>query len=281
MKKITRLETMLLVLIAVIGLATFVVSRTLAEQTGGSPDSGEDSVLTEVYDELVDLGYGVETGSLGTIWNRIYSSATWIPESGITSDQVLDGIEYYEGGRNLLTGSMSLTPYEGQALQQRDDRDSTDWGDAGEWTQTNTSAEVWKDDITGLYWSPIQDSLQNDFDRSTCDFFTSDPRGSYDGSDDTCHQAINECANLELATHTGDAAKTTWYLPSQKELMQAYVHGIYKKTNTTWVGTTQHWSSTENQTLHSHAWFTILAHGLTSFTNKTTSYSVRCVLRDY
>jgi len=278
--KLNRLEILILVLISVIVLATYVVSDTLAEQSGSSPDSQVDSILMETYNTLEGLGYGSEVGSNGPIWSRIISSSTWVPEAGLSEGDVKNGVEFYEGTRTLKTGSMKFIDWEKQSLLQVDNRDLTDYGETGSWIKTNTTTEVWYDEVTGLYWSPIQGSMTNEFTRSTCPFYSTIPRGNYNGGDATCGNAINTCATLSLATHTGESAKTNWYLPSQLELMQAYINGIYKKTSTTWVGTSYYWSSTESQANSGNAWYTILSNGNAINTTKGTSYSVRCVFRD-
>ncbi len=56
MKKLNSLEVILLLIIAVLSIGIFVVGDTLAEQSSGTPDSGEDSILKETYDNLKGLG---------------------------------------------------------------------------------------------------------------------------------------------------------------------------------------------------------------------------------
>jgi len=278
--KLNKTEIVITILIAVIILGTYVVSTTLAEQSGGSPESGEDSVLIDTYNTLKGLGYGSEVGSNGAVWNRIISSSTWVPDGGVTEGDVRTGIGFYEGTRTLKTGSMKLIDWEKQSLLRKDNRDSTDYGETSSWIKTNTTPEVWYDEVTGLYWSASQGSMTNGFTISTCDFFTTTPRGNYDGSDVDCGNAINACATLSLDANGDTVADTNWYLPSQIELMQAYVNGIYKKTSTSWVGASNFWSSTEAQGNTSIAWYTHLYSGNTVNNTKTTSYAVRCVLRD-
>lgn len=278
--KLNRLEILIIVLISVMGISTFVVSSTLAEQSGSSPDSGEDSILKETYDTLVGLGYGSETGSNGPIWNRIISSSTWVPNGTATEDDVVLGVTFYEGSRTLKTGTLDYPNYEAQSLQAKDFRDANASDSWSSWTKTNTTPEVWYDGRTGLYWSAVQGSMTNEFAISTCDFFTTTPRGNYSGADTDCGNAINACATLSLDANGDAVADSKWYLPTQVELMQAYLNGIYLSTSTSWVTGNIFWSSTENQTNSSYAWSTYLNLGATSNNPKATSYSVRCVLRD-
>jgi hypothetical protein len=278
--KLNKPEIVITILIAVVILGTYVVSTTLAEQSGGSPESGEDSVLIDTYNTLVGLGYGSEVGSNGPVWNRIITSATWVPDGTVTENNVVSGVTFYEGSRTAKTGTLDHPSYEAQSLQAKDFRDWNGSDSWSSWTKTNASPEVWYDGRTGLYWSAVQGSMTNEFTIVYCDFFTTTPRGTYNGADVDCGNAINTCATLSLDANGDTVADNNWYLPTQAELMQAYLNGIYLSTNTTWVTGNNFWSSTEIQNLSSYAWFTYLPHGYTNNNSKTSSYSVRCVLRD-
>ncbi len=122
----------------------------------------------------------------------------------------------------------------------------------------------------------------------TCDYFNSVPRSSYNGLDTDCGNAINWCATLELD------GRSNWYLPSQKELMLAYIDGMYNQAGDTLQeaaeftvgdGSSIHygyyWSSSEVSNYSSRAWNVVLYNGYTGSRNKTdTSRGVRCVSRD-
>ncbi|KUK77826.1 MAG: hypothetical protein XD93_0054 [candidate division WS6 bacterium 34_10] len=276
--KLNKSEIFITVLISVVILGTYVVSTTLAEQSGGSPESGEDSVLMDTYNSLKSLGYGTETGANGPVWNRIISSANWVPDGTVTEDTVISGYTFYDESRTAKTGILDYPNYEVQSLQAKDFRDSNASDSWSSWTKTNTSPEVWQDGRTGLYWSASQGSMTNEFTIGLCDFFSTTPRGSYGGSDTDCGNAINACATLSLDADGDTVAESNWYLPTQAELMQAYLNGIYLGTNTSWATGSLFWSSTEASS--TSAWGTNLYSGNTNGSNKTSSYSVRCVLRD-
>jgi len=274
--KLTRLETLIVILIAVVGIGSLVVTRALAEQGIGTPDSHVNSILKDVYDNLNNLGYGSEDGSNGAIWNRIISSSLWVPEGSITGEDVVKNKTYYNGSRTLQTGSADFPVYADQSLQAKDFRDSNANSTWSSWTLTSGDATtgVYKDNRTGLYWSANQGSFTNNFNILACDFFTTIPRGQYSGADIDCGDAINACATLPLDLNGDGTPETNWYLPTQAELMQAYLNGIYLSTNTTWTTGNNFWSSTEIQSNYTGAWYTYLNN------NKTRSYSVRCVHRD-
>ena len=281
MKKLNSLEIILLLIIAVLSIGIFVAGDTLAEQSPGSPDSLEDSILKETYDNLNDLGYGSEEGSYGGMWNRIISSANWVPNGTVSEDTVVSGYTFYDESRTEKTGTLDFPNYEAQSLQAKDFRDQNGSDSWSSWKKANTNPEVWYDSRTGLYWSASQGSqITNEFTIATCDFFTTTPRGSYNGTDAGCGNAINTCGTLSLDANGDSILETTWYLPTQAELMQAYLDGIYLGTSAEWSTGSNFWSSTENQALTNCAWSTTSHDGNMSYNDKTDNKSVRCVLRD-
>lgn len=148
------------------------------------------------------------------------------------------------------------------------------------------SDDIWKDDRTKLYWTSDQGVMTNNFasmSSNKCDFFSSIPRSSYDGTDEDCGDAINYCAKLELN------GMSNWYLPSQKELMQAYIDGIGSRTGNSYEEARKFaegdhyyfWSSSESSFIDSFVWFMYVAHGSGDTYFKThNEYGVRCVSLD-
>ena len=274
--------------------------KSNAEQMGSSPDSGgAESVLVGSYNRLVSKGanYGSssspdETGNYGTYWNRIIYSATWEPDGTATESDVLSGKTFYSGlnNRTIKTGAGVSIDYSKQSLIAYDDYRSyygTDYQEEeSTWINTNSSSgnQVWYDTRTGLYWARSQPTtLTNSFSSPStgfCSFFTTTPRGSYDGSDADCGDAINACGTLSLASTQGESADTDWYLPSQKELQRAYRDGIYNKTSVAFTTTSNFWSSTEYSSSSSNAWNVYLHYGYTYGTSKGNGFATRCVRRD-
>ena len=322
-----------------------------------TPDSGSTSRLRELYDSLVDLGYGVETGEWGTIWNRIKSAAEWTPSGDVTADDVKAGVTFYGSSRDQETGMLSLTgdantdevvsgktfytddfnlqtgtlslvgdatvgdvvngkTFYGNSfdlltgtaaspidfsLQQFSEYDDYEGpGGNGEpqaeyqedeaiWT--NTSTNVWKDERTGLYWSNYIGDYTNLFpnqDHSSCDFFSSDPRGDYNGLDSDCGDAINACGTLSLDKNGDSIADDDWYLPSQVEALQSYVDGMFNKTGVTpedaynFTKDYYFWTSSEYSygSGSAYAWYVVLSEGGSNDSHKSGSSSVHCVARD-
>jgi hypothetical protein len=214
------------------------------------------------------------------MWNRIISAANWVPNGTVSEDTVVSGYTFYNGSRTEKTGTIDFPNYGVQSLQAIDFRNSNGSDSWSSWTRTNTNPEVWYDSRTGLYWSAHQGSKTNQFTSSICDFFTTTPRGIYDGSDPDCGNAINTCGTLALDANGDGTADTSWYLPTQAELMQAYLNGIYR-TSVAWVTGSNYWSSTERYDSYASAWYVNLSDGTTRSDGKNMGgFSLRCVLRD-
>jgi len=263
-----------------------------AEQAGSSPESDSSSRIKVVYDSLVTLTHGAESagswGDWGAWWNRIRSAGEWVPGGDLLAKDVLSGKTFHQDSRTQQTGTVTMFEVDYDDLEYSDSLGDGDV-DTEESTWTNTATNVWKDERTDFYWSSDQGQMTNvfpDSDHSPCPFFALSDRGDYDGLDADCGNAINTCGLLSLEAVTGEGAQTDWYLPSQKELMQAYIDGIQNQTSAGFVivgSGYNHWSSTENSSTPANAWFVLLATGHTNNAAKTT-YGVanvaRCVRRD-
>ncbi len=296
-----------LLLVCCLFLALFgfyqIEMTVFAEQSGSSPESGTSSRIKTAYDWLVAKGanYGATdagdwTNNWGTWWNRIMEAAAWEPDGTAAVGDVTMGKTFYAGlgDRTIKTGTYdpATSLYLPQSLMNWDDYETGDeTGEESSWTNTAGIATtgVWKDGRTGLYWSNAQGQNSNIFpdqNHSACPFFSSTPRGSYDGLDADCGNAINTCGTLSLDADSlvagGDAdPETDWYLPSQKELQQAYIDGMYNQTNTTFTSSSAFWSSTEYSSTPANAWYVGLGSGATYYSTKVTATNyVRCVRRD-
>lgn len=224
-------------------------------------------------------------------------TGTWTFLGDAAVDQVLEGKKFYSNSGTLLTGTYTPpTPIDFSNMQYStyDDYAGGDYlgwggtltddyqGEESEWSNMSVGEDIaWRDERTGVYWSAHQGTMSNIFTMASCDYFTSIPRSSYDGSDSDCGLAINYCATLDFA------GRTDWYLPSQKELMQAYIDGIYNQAGideasaAAFVTDNYYWSSSEVSTNSAYAWLVGLDDGLTVNGGKTdTTVGVRCVSRD-
>ena len=171
-------------------------------------------------------------------------------------------------------------------------------GEEGEWTYyydsdlngaTIASSTVYKDERTGLYWSDCYDddsgggaclAIANNFhaavsictdaeiNAGTCDI----------SARATTSAAMTFCQNLELDKDGDGTDDTDWYLPSQKELLLAYINGA--ANNLPHVTGDFYWSSTEYYGSPTNAWYVYLFNGYTYCINvKTVTNYVRCIHR--
>jgi len=131
-----------------------------------------------------------------------------------------------------------------------------------------------KDNCTGLIWSKPCNG-------EGCDSFSDDSPTTYNWSDTGTN--TNNWSTVQNATSTasglctnGDHQETGWYLPSQKQLMQAYIDGAYGNLEASGVGRL-YWSGTTDSWDTSYAWYTDLSLGGTYGYLKTYSFYVRCV----
>ena len=141
------------------------------------------------------------------------------------------------------------------------------------------SGTVKKDTRTGLYWSDAYDAVSNSGspDTRTNSFTLNGVIGGADhGLDATGGQTTDFCNALSLDSDGNGSDETDWYLPSQKELMQAYIDGAANNIpNPAYF----FWSSTEYYYSSSYAWSVNLGDGYTASDDKSNGGYVRCVRR--
>jgi hypothetical protein len=269
--------------VVVFGLVSFkTITNVIAEQGGFSPDSGATSRIGTLSGLLTTSGYGSDTNTpnWGSMWNRIYTSAMWTPsDTTATVADVASGKTFYAGNnRTKITGTLVAAPAIDYSLQKNATKDNylgtytaeeASWSDVGTYALGSTglsSGLVRLDGRTGLKWSAS----------STATNITNSFTLSADGARPTGGNAIAFCNGLNSASFGG---KTNWYLPTQAELMQAYIDGIYSQ-NTSFGTTNYFWSSSEVSDYSAYAWRVYLYSGYTRDVNKTSDGAVRCVSRD-
>ncbi len=171
-------------------------------------------------------------------------------------------------------------------------------GGVPEVTVSLLSNKVYQDNWTKLYWTDrTNEQVDNEFkyvngaDRvdpgvgvESCNFNSlgtanqycdnQDPLNAYVEDDDV--SAAEFCLNLSL--DDGSGVKTDWRLPTQKELMQAYINGAANNLPNV---AASHWSSTEYFFSQSYAWSVDLIYGYTIISTKdSASRYARCIRRD-
>lgn len=166
-------------------------------------------------------------------------------------------------------------------------------GEEGDWTLYTdsdlngalvASGMVFKDERTGLFWADCYDSTSG---QGSCDTLTNSftiGTGCSDAviiageCDSSMYQtkgnAIQYCLDLSLDADGDGTDETDWRLPTQKELMQAYINGA--ANNLPNAGGLNFWSATEVYSSTANAWNVVLYYGRTLNANKGNGYNVRC-----
>lgn len=251
--------------VAVAALLAAGTVYVYAETYPGGEDNGKTSRLKQLSGDLATLGYGSTSNDpdWGADWNRISTSAQWQPDGNIGPSDVAEGKTFYNGSRTEQTGTAAFA---GACPTQawHDSHGSANAADNCSLTWPVASPAVAGDDKedprTGLVWSQC---LRNtggviDFSASGCTIF------SWDNS--------NTNNNGRTATELCSDRGNGWRLPTQKELMQAYIDGSYFNLTSP---SAYHWSATEHSGVS--AWSVLLSTGYTVNASKSNALEVRCV----
>jgi len=131
------------------------------------------------------------------------------------------------------------------------------------------SGIVKQDTRTGLWWSDVMALDGGGTATTTSNGFTL----SADGVRPTGGGAIGFCDALNTANFAG---YSNWYLPTQKELQQAYIDGSANNLDRP---AYLFWSSSELSWASPNAWTVNLSSGSAGSPTKVTKDYVRCVRR--
>ena len=252
----------LAVAVALAGGAAYVYAETYP----GGEDNGKTSRLKELSQDLASLNHGStsNTPDWGADWNRISTSAKWQPGGDVTANDVAVGKKFYNGDRTEQTGTRHLSePCPTQGWHDSASAANTTDNCAPTWPVATPAiaGDDKKDPFTNLVWSKclINTAGTNDFTTGGCSRYSWDNTGGNNASKTA----------IQLCSDRGNG----WRLPTQKELMQAYIDG--SNFNLASPGA-YHWSATEHST--TRAWRVHLSSGATSNATKSNStFQVRCV----
>ena len=251
--------------IAIVLAGGVMIGRASAETYPGGTDNGLTSRIGELNTTLTGLGYGSTTDApdWGNTWNRIKTSATWAPDGDAAPSDVAVGKTFYGDNRTQQTGTRPVPGLLSNQVWHDSSANATQANNGYiEWTTpTDGIAGTDKQDpVTGLIWSH---RLRNN--SGTIEFSPTAPSTfSWDNS----HTNNEDRTASQLCSDRGDG----WRLPTQKELMQAYVDGSYWNLSQP---AANHWSVTESS--DTIAWYVYLSYGTTSGNTKSNANGVRCV----
>jgi hypothetical protein len=190
-----------------------------------------------------------------------------IPQTGVTSGTAIDIWDTIDDYNNnvaglppsVVTAWGNNTDCGGVEATAGDDnvwKDVTTTNGTTASTCTATPANcTMQDKITGLSWSKLQAS------------------GAWNTAWNTCHTTLNASG--------GYNGQTGWRLPTQKELLEAYTHGIRSAARTNWMTEadmySNFWSGSSVSYSTGNAWDGYLANGNTGNYYKSHTNRVVCV----
>ena len=288
-------------ILAVVIISGFIgINYVLAEKpTGDTPESGATSYIKATYDSIVALGHGsVSAGSWGdwgAYWNRIRSAAEWVPNGTAGTGDVISGKTFFGNSRSSQNGAYvatNLTPANVKSGTTFGVGQTGTLGSTGPCptqayhdnygapvTATTNCSQTWavdssvtgaekKDPVTGLIWSNLllKTGTAVAFSSSTNTAF------SWDASNAANIGITTPVAGNRTAIQMCADQGNSWRLPTQKELMQAYIDGSYFNLTQPSNG---FWSASEvNSTV---AWDVVLGNGFTGYSVETDAFQLRCV----
>ena len=244
-----------------------------AEQSGGTPESGSTSRLVTLSTALTSLSYGSTAagswGDWGTSWNRIYSAATK-PFNDAVARTLKNG-----GNADYPQSVGGVDDYNNNAVIPADSYQSswTTCNVGNNYCGTGRSVAEKQEVNTGLVWSPRISSSATWFNANNCQYPNALP-----GDDGVCNthgEVACKCVKLS-SSKTGCEGYDdgNWRLPTQKEIMMAYIDGSWAQLTN---AATTYWSSTTISNATQTSWYTNQYNGNTTNNNKTNNNSVRCV----
>jgi len=263
------------ILLGILVAVTFVglrVYHAYAETYPGGSDNGQTSRLKSLSDDLQTLGFGSPTNSpdWGSLWNRINTASRWTPPGDVATSDVRLGKKFYNNNRTEQTGTLSAVgpcPTQDWNDDHASANQTANCVDTVAWTVPSpvVTGDDKRDPRTGLAWSQclINSSGTVTFGPSGCTSWSWDASAA-------ANVAVGGKTASQLCSERGGGG--VWRLPTQKELMQAYIDGSSYNLTSPAAG---HWSLTQNS--GSGAWFVFLSNGTTYTFNKTSTNYVRCV----
>lgn len=230
-------------------------------------------VSPDPWDVRYGVTVGATTGKLKINCRNMVGH--YDKDNGLSSDNgggysggsdVWDTVDDYDWNGSATVGVPSTNPWPGGDEHFCGYNSPTDptWERVITTPATSGDESVYRDRISGLNWTRGNDTSGMDWD-------------SAEGN--SAPYALEYCNSLN---HGGITAGN-WRVPTQKELMAAYEHGIHDldddHTATDNLGDLDSvfWSSSTRSNSTSSAWFVFLGNGSTNNSSKTDSYSVLCV----
>lgn len=273
------------IILTLTAVSTFVVYAAFIEPTVAPGASNQDFLQNILGADNADNAFSsvnVVADNDGSIIERLeyIASLLNLPAQANVGD--------YEAQKNQIwddwkgSASSQATLADAWANGQDQNSEEATWET---YTDTNlngalvASGEVKKDTRTGVYWSNCYDTTSGG---GSCDTIANSfvlngvIADTDDGLDAEGGAAVDFCEALSLDSNGDGTDETDWYLPGQKELLQAYIDGA---GNNIPEPARYYWSSTETSASSGSAWYVFLHTGYTNGNPKTTLSYARCARR--
>lgn len=269
-----------------------LASGTTANEGTGEIDATPSEVslsgksLSDVY-EAISNEIAKLTPSILLSGNTVFGveGEASSSSSGADLSNMWNGIGDEATGGSQANGGIDDANYDSKYVPQTppEDRYEAIWEkceESNNYCETGDTGADAKDLNTGIIWSyPLKNTEGvNNFDTSapdltgcetgSCAYQNIDTYYSWDSSDTN----NNSKTASELCQEQGE----NWYLPHQKQLMQAYIDGAYGNLEPIGVGR-YYWSATTSSSYESSAWYVYLSGGYTGDGNEGGGGIVRCV----
>lgn len=236
-------------------LATCADGDSTCYLPGGGSFKAANITGISAYDIRKGKGFAGFTGGLRLCRNTIGSYNNSTAPATATTTEVFDTVDDYNNASPMpgtvpILGGTSWSDYQCT---------SSNWTDVSSNSSTPFAATtcgagvdcMYKDEITGLTWSELG--------TSTADYYAA---------------AVTNCDNLSFGG-ASSAAYSDWRLPTQKELIQAYIDGIVSRASDNFVPIADMnsylWSSTTSSTNTTKAFTVDVAVGDIVISTKTTA----------
>jgi hypothetical protein len=228
-----------------------------------TPATGGTFVASNLSNSLIATGTVWGVGQVGTLLGHLFNG---------TGQTIAGGSQNNGGVEDLNDGGAAPT-----------DRYSRVWtlcisgtydattNPGGNYCNTGDSGAAYMDNSTRLIWSKSMNASYGlDNTGSTMTWYIANNCTEQSGAGYTCTK--------KTSGKTGCEANTGWFVPHQKQLMQAYIDGSYGFVSSNSGSSGFFWSATSVANVPTNAWLVTLGSGIVSYSSKSGDpYSVRCV----
>lgn len=269
-----------------------LASGTTVDEGTGEIDATPSEVslsgksLSDVY-EAISTEIAKLTSSILLEGNTVFGvdGGASSGSSGANLSNMWNGTGTEAAGGSQANGGIDDANYDSNWVPQTppEDRYEANWEkceESNNYCETGDTGADAKDLNTGIIWSyPLKNTEGvNNFDTSAPDLTGCETGSCAYQNIDTYYSWDSSNTNNNSKTASGLCQEQgeNWYLPHQKQLMQAYIDGAYGNLES--IGVVRgYWSATTLSGYETHAWYVDLSGGGTGYYYKYYDNVIRCV----